>query len=337
MQRFLCGYHTNALMLGVLTTILSASKLLSAVPTEDQTDKEWSEFLSESGHLYQEGRIRDATRALEKAVHCAERFKPLDPRLPQTLHTLASLYRIQSNYEAATALFVQAIALYEKAGPMQHDAMLHSEDDLIATFMQAHNTRAAKKLLARRLPESERSVKTVLDQIALLGMRATMAETERRHAESEQLLREALALLGQYYPEDYKDFVTASLNLSEVLFNAKRYQDSLDTVLRAIATSEKAGDVLGPLLVVSLDFAGYVCFELHRFAESADYYARALDTSKRVFGPGVFSVAQVMLHYSNALRALKRNSEAATIALEAETLIGFTGASVDVLQWRPMR
>lgn len=301
---------------------------------------EWKKCIAESGPLYEQGRFSEASHVLEKAVHYAEHFEALDPRLPTTIHALAFLYQQQSKYAEATSLYLRAIQLWERIGPAQHDALLRSTDNLIATYVDAHDHRSAKKLLAWRLPEMERSETKWRDRATLLNTRAGIADVERRYGEAELLFRESLTLWEQHVPEEDQNVAIVLMNLSHVLIVTKRYQDALGVELRVLATLEELGPTTSSLALRALDNAALVCAKLGRPADAEHYYRRELATADQVFGTGHPVSAQIMLRYSSVLRRLQRNTEAKLMARRAHEILeraGRTPTTVDTLALTPTR
>jgi hypothetical protein len=69
--------------------------------------------------------VSEATRALEKAVRCAEHL-PADRRLSKSLHALAFLYREQGKHRVAASLYLRVIGLWQKMGAAGHDGLTQS-------------------------------------------------------------------------------------------------------------------------------------------------------------------------------------------------------------------
>jgi hypothetical protein len=114
---------------------LSGAASASGSP-EPENLVEWRKCIAVSGRLYEEGRLSEAERVLEKAVHYTKRFTALDLRLPTTVHALGFLYQEQSKYAEAKGCYLRAIHLWERIGPTQRDALLQSIDNLIGTYME---------------------------------------------------------------------------------------------------------------------------------------------------------------------------------------------------------
>ena len=106
-----------------------------------------------------------------------------------TIHDLAFIYQMQGQYAAATRCYLRAIRLWERMGPSEHPALLRSVDNLIGTYVENHEYRAAKKLMAWRLPEMEQSAAIWKERAILLNMQAGLAQVERRYDDAERLFR----------------------------------------------------------------------------------------------------------------------------------------------------
>ncbi len=318
-----------------VTALLWAAQISGTPSTATSSDCQdaasWKTLVAESTSLFQQRRISDSTRVLEAAAHCAEHFEPLDPRLPTTLHSLAFLYREQGRLAEAETLCLRAVDLWEKIGPTQHDAWLQSMIDLSATYLQSRNYPAAKKLMERLLPEIERSATNWKAHVTILGTRGALADAERRYGDAERFYRQALALLQEHDTEEGLDAGIVWMNLSEVLVNSKRYDESLAADLRALAALEKVGASAVTLVVRVLDRAAFLSLKLKRPGDAEAYYQRLLPTATQAFGPEHPMVGRIMLSYAAVLGALRRNSDAAVMSTQAHTILKGGGRSVDIL------
>lgn len=297
---------------------------------EPQDLIEWRKYIADSGPLYEEGHFREATEALEKALRHAERFGPLDVRLPTTIHALGFLYQEQGKYSKAANLYSRAIHLWERIGPDQHDAILQSTGNLIGTYMESHNYSAASKLMASRLPEMELSATKWKDRAILLNLRASLAETEHRYSKAESLYRESLALWEQHGPTEDKNIAIVLMNLSHVFATTKRNQNALDMALGSLAILEKLDPTVRPLTIKALDHAGMLYMRLRRPGDAERLYRRALTLVESSFGQDHTVRAYIMLRYSPVLRALHQDSRAKTMATEAETILRRSGQTLTI-------
>jgi tetratricopeptide (TPR) repeat protein len=235
-----------------LCTVQICEVSSAAEPQEPRDLAEWQDCIARSGPLYEAGRFGDATRVLETAVHYAEHFPALDPRLPTTIHALGFLYQEQGKYAEATNLYLRAILLWERLGPGHRDALLQSMDNLIGTYMEDHHYRAARALMELRLP-MERSATKWEDRATFLNMRASLAEAEHHYGQAERLYRESLELWEKHGTGDDKNTAIVLMNLSSVFLATKRYQDALDVAVRALRTLEILDPTASPLVERALE------------------------------------------------------------------------------------
>jgi tetratricopeptide (TPR) repeat protein len=282
---------------------------------------EWRKSIADSGPLYEAGRFDDAALVLEKAVRYAERFAPLDPRLPTTVHALAFLYQQQGKSAEAGHFYLWAIDLWKRIGSSQRDALLLSIDNLIGTYMEAQKFSAAKKLMESRLPDMEQSAKNWEARATLLNMRASLAKMEHRYGEAERLFRESLSLWEEQGPAGDKNIAIVLLNLSHLFAEAKHYQNALDMVRRALLILERLDATARPLVILAQDHAGGLCVKLKRPVEAEAFYRDALAMAKGAYGPENRVSGDIMLRYSAVLHALRQNNEARVMAKEAQTLL----------------
>jgi tetratricopeptide (TPR) repeat protein len=314
-------------------SIVSLLLATDVAPSDPPELAEWKKCMTEGGRLYDAGRLSEAAAVLEKAVHYAERFAALDSRLPSTIHDLAFIYQMQGQYAAATRCYLRAIRLWEKLGPSGHSALLRSADNLIGTYVENHEYRAAKKLMAWRLPEMERTATKWKDRAILLNMQAGLAQIEHRYDDAERLFRQSQALWQQHVPDENRSVAVVFMNLAQVFVVTKRYQEAYDLDLQALAILERLGPTVGALAVRVLTHAAECTAKLRRPIDAERYYQRALAEARQVFGPQHPTSGQIMLSYSSVLRALERNTEAKSMAREARAILEAGGpGTVDILE-----
>jgi tetratricopeptide (TPR) repeat protein len=281
---------------------------------------QWRKCMAESGLLYEEGRLDEATKVLERALEYARHFAPRDPRLARTIHTLGFLYQEQGKYSAAAGQYRRAIHLWEQMDHEQHDALLLSMDNLIGTYLESGDYAAARKLMESRLPEMERSTTDWKDRATLQNMRAALAETQHRLGEAELSYRESLALWQQHAQD--KNSAIVLMNLSHVLSEMKRYQNGLDAIMEALTILKKLDATVRPLVILSLDHAGSLYMKLQRPGDAGAAYNRALRMAETTFGAEQILTCAIMLRYSAALRALGQRDQAKVLASKAKTMLG---------------
>jgi tetratricopeptide (TPR) repeat protein len=315
---------------------MAMAALLSAQTPAPETLAHWRECLAEGSRLYAAGDFTEAERAMSMAVHYAERFPPLDPRLPTAVHALGFLYHEQSKYPEAIACYLRAIHLWEKIGPSQHDALLQSIDNLIGIYIETQDYRQAKKFADFRLPEMERTATKWEDRAVIFNLKASLAALEHRYPEAESWYGQSLALWEEH--RDDRNTATLLLSLSQLYAGVNRWQEALDANLRALAIFDSMDATLRPFVSQALQGVAYALFRLNRLSEAESYYRRALDITRQVYGPDHPFSGQVMLDYSAVLRKLKRKPEAEAMITEArDTLRRSKPArnAVDALEFNP--
>jgi len=314
----------------VWATQLSATTL-AANTTEPPSLAEWKRCVAEGDALYHAGKFAEATRVLEKAVHYAEHFPDRDPRLPASIHGLAYVWQERGDYPDAINLYLRAIRLWEQIGPAQHAALLKSTDNLIGAYVEAQDYRAAKKLLAARLPEMVRSATSWKERATLLNTQSGLAYMGHDYAGMERLLRQSLALWDEHPEEENSNTATVLMNLAHALALTRRYEEALDVASRAVAIFDKVGPAAGSMGVRTLDYTASLALKVRRLPESEQYYLRALSAAKETFGPDSTVYGAIMLHYSAVLRTLQRPLEAKLTAREARAVLQRGGRKSDVV------
>ena len=328
-------------MCPVLCVTVAAFLCLSQISTDlpdAQALSAWQKYRDDGRLMYSLGHFTEAAGELEKAVHSAESFPAPDPRLAATIHSLAYVYQQQGRYPEAENMYLRAIGLWERIGPSQRAALFRTIDNLIGTYVEAKDYRAARKLLESRLPEMERSVTQWKERATLLDTRSGLAFMERKYGEAETLLREALVLWEQYATCPESNHAVAYINLSHVLGSTGRSQEALEMAEKAMGILEKLDAGHDSLLLRVLDYAASLSLKLGRPADAEQYYQRALPTARRMFGAEDSHVAQIELSYSTVLKMLHRGAEAKLMAGEAQAMLRSGGgrrAPVDILALTP--
>jgi len=75
----------------------------------------WEQLMAAAVTAMDAGRLGEAENLFLKSVTEAERFLPDDPRLPQSLTALATLYDGQTRFDEAETLLKRALTLRERA------------------------------------------------------------------------------------------------------------------------------------------------------------------------------------------------------------------------------
>lgn len=153
-----------------------------------------------------ERRHGDAEKLLVAALRSAERQEPDSPALAQALVDLADLYRAQTRFGDAEALFARAIALLEQLGGAQ-DARLARPLNGLALVLRAQGQyERAEPLCQRALAIIERAHGPEHPAtVGVLGNLLTVYLAQGRYGEAGPLFQRSVSikerLLGPRHPE----------------------------------------------------------------------------------------------------------------------------------------
>jgi tetratricopeptide (TPR) repeat protein len=163
------------------------------------------------------------------------RRRDLGAEHPETLtalNNLAVLYRAQARYAAAEPLFVRCLEARRRVLGAEHPVTLQSLHNLATEYRDqsrhAEADRAYSELVAiyRRAPGGGRQ---------RLGLPLTDWGTslveQARYAEAEPILREAMKVVEETYPDDWRRFHTTSL-LGAAVAGRNRYAEAEPLLLQ---------------------------------------------------------------------------------------------------------
>jgi tetratricopeptide (TPR) repeat protein len=213
---------------------------------------------------FQRGRYEEASLSLRQAVEKAEKLKPVDYRLEDSLHGLAETYRLQKKYPEAEPLYRRYLALHW-GGPGAPEVLDRLSELLAVAYFQ--DGEFAEKLRKFEEALSRASLNEDLYQ-ALSGI---LFKAE--------LMQEAETLLDhatQLFPAS-KDvrFHLAQLYRSSV--NPKKALETFDQLSRMKAPATIDPDVDRLQQSVVYQKIGSIHAELAEFDEAMSAYKKALE------------------------------------------------------------
>ncbi|MHC4148316.1 MAG: tetratricopeptide repeat protein [Planctomycetota bacterium] len=132
--------------LGVLTGLLWLL-LWPAHAVAQQAD--WERYRDAARAAIQQGNYAEAVKQVKAALSAAETFGPNDPRLAETLDTLAFLYAAQGKYAEAEPLYKRALAIREKVLGPDHLKLAFTLTGYAAVLRKTGRATEAAKLEAR--------------------------------------------------------------------------------------------------------------------------------------------------------------------------------------------
>lgn len=192
--------------------------LKKATHTEGVNSAAYAVVLDELGIVYlKQGRYTEAQRALERSLTVFTKFAPWDRlEFADALNNLGALYFDEAQYSKAQELFEQAVSFWESSLAFSQPRVLTGLNNFAALLRSEGQVAESEQLLRtalsqergmtsdsdgagdseRRAESAEAEVKT----LSTLGL--VLSNDEKRYAEAEPLLREALRVAEAHFGKD---------------------------------------------------------------------------------------------------------------------------------------
>jgi tetratricopeptide (TPR) repeat protein len=285
--------------------------LLLAVRSQAiDTQKGWSDWLSEGQAFRDAGDYSAAAHAFREALTIAERSSAGDRVLVVLEDALAGTYAEAGKFAASEAEYRRALALVEKnegQASLDYAVLLASMAVLpMQTVVSEEQIRLLRNAIAMNAREGS------AQKLAIVrGCLALILKNQKRYQEEESLLfLEALAdLSSQKAPNPH--LMGAFLNnLAMLRLDQGRNEESIDLQQKSIRVLEAALGQEHPSLVVPFNNLATTYIKMGRLDEARLTYQRAIDICRRTLGEDHLDYAVLLENYAVVLRKLGRKSEA---------------------------
>ena len=167
----------------------------SAGPRAQQSDDP-ADLARQIAQLQNAGKFADALPLAERLVALVKsRHAESSLEYAEALHQLATTYFFQSRHTEAEPIYLQVLAIRERALGIGHESVLTVLDTLATLYNFTRRPQLAEPLLKRVLAERERAVGP--EHPALANALRSLAEVQsaaQRYGEAETHIRRALAL-----------------------------------------------------------------------------------------------------------------------------------------------
>ena len=286
--------------------------------------------LERAAFLEAQGRIEEATLAFKVAVESAARSTdPAD--LVRTLDLACAHYQdIGQTTQSEPCLRRLLTLSIQLLGPNEL-SLNRIVNRLACVYIELRQRGRAERLpLVKWLSRLEVEAPLSTDRIDLLGTLAALELIRGNPNQSAALNLEAWAIIEKRGETETASAITALNNLAIAYREAKRYQESEDTLLRALAIGDRAGfiDTL-PMAYTHANLA-YVYQAMRRYAAAERQIARTLTIVELRCGPSSPRTAALLDFHAGVLRKLGRKTEARAAESRARSASAFTGHSVDI-------
>ncbi|MBX9689591.1 MAG: tetratricopeptide repeat protein [Candidatus Obscuribacterales bacterium] len=211
-----------------------ASKTEAAKSAEED-EKSWKELLESASRFYEQGKLNEASEAMEAALGAAERLRA-DGSRSNAFFKLAEQYLYLKQYERAKTLIQEGLSLQRKIPGFKNIANANVLDNLAQAYARSGEPLEASKFEKEALSIYESLHKTETHDYAIaLSNHANTLRQLKEYKDSEQFFAKAVAVEQKV---DGKD----SLELAKILLNAGGLyceMDKLDSAKRLLDRAEK--------------------------------------------------------------------------------------------------
>jgi tetratricopeptide (TPR) repeat protein len=246
---------------------------------------------------------------------------PEHPDVAWTLLSLGVLYDRQGRYGAAEPLFVQALAIQEKALGPTHPDLAWGLHDLAVLYDRQGRYAEAEPLFVRALALQEKARGPEhLDVVLPLQGLAVLYDRQGRHAEAKPLFNRALAIRERALGPDNPDVAWSLQTLALSYHNQGRYAEAEPLFERALAIRERTLGLNHPDVARSLDNLAVLYYNQGRHAEAESFHKRALSIREQALGPDHPDVATSLENYAFLLRAMGQTEEAEPLEARAQAI-----------------
>lgn len=286
--------------------------------------------LERAALLEAQGRIEQATAEFKAAVESAARSTdPTD--LVRTLDFACAHYQDIGQTVQSEPCLRRLLTVSTKLLGPGNLSLNRIVNRLACVYIELRRPGQAERLqLGKWLARLESEAPLSTDRIDLLGALAALELIRGNPSQSAALNLEAWAIIEKRGETETASAITALNNLAIAYREAKRYQESEDTLLRALAIGDRAGftDTL-PMAYTYANLA-YVSQSMRRYPAAERHIARTLAIVELRCGPSSPRFGALLDFHASVLRKLGRKREARAAESRARTVSAFTGHSVDI-------
>ena len=253
----------------------------------------------------------EAERACDDALARSEAFGAGDRRRAVSLHAVGRLREAEGRYAEAEALYRRALAIWEAVDHDGLDVAVGANSVGVALERQGRYDEAATQY-ERARATFERAGQEA-DLAKVLNNLGNLYRAQRQGARAEPIFRRALELKEKIAGPDSLDVAITAQNLAVVYDELGRFGEAEALYLRALAIKEAKLGAEHPSVAVTLSNLGAMKFARRDYAAAEPLLRRALAVQEKALGPVHPDERGTLTSLASVLRAMGRESEAATI------------------------
>lgn len=280
-----------------------------------------ADALARTVQLDSEGRLVEATEALQTALAIREQTEPMDARaLARTLNDLGVAYRLQNRLEDAARLYGRALQILRtQARGGEHDRLMAAVLHNLGRVQEAQGRRkSAEQLLRESIREREECCGSDdPDLAASLESLAGILQSRGRLDDAERLLQRANEIERHNFPPGHVR-IALGMNAMAALEAARKHYANAEQLLRsAVEIVEHSEPLNDPVLGETLGNLATSYWLEHKLEESEQAYQRATEILMRTWGPSDGRLVAWMERYAAVLRARQDFAEAERVEMRA--------------------
>jgi tetratricopeptide (TPR) repeat protein len=212
-------------------------------------------------------------------------FGPDHPAVAEILNVLATLSRLQGDYEQAESFHRRALTIREKTLGQQHPATAESLNNLGVLYRSQGKYEQAEPLLQQALRIYEQSLGIEhLDTLYAFINLAKLYSEQQKYEQAEQLLLQALAT-SERVLEPGHPLIAHILNLlARLSFEQGNHKQAEILWKRSLALHEKTLGREHPATAERLNDLAELYYAQGRYTEAQSFCQRAVNICERILG-----------------------------------------------------
>jgi tetratricopeptide (TPR) repeat protein len=288
---------------GFITLVLLITMNLRAI-------RYWNHY-QRGSRLYNDAQFIGAEGELRAAQAVAESFALTDARRGQVFDALATLHRVQGNYNDAETAGQQALALQEQIWGSDHPITLQSMHHLGDTYLDIARYAEAEPLLEKvrfQLAKTES-----LELVRCLQSLGRLWLEQGRTMRAEPMLKEAWRIAQKITPTTSRSRGPLYRQMVQLHLRMNQIEEAEQFAQLAIALAEHPS-AAGPSSLLpqgqALDLLAQVRLRQDRLAQAEGTALRSLETLEKAVGPNTPILSGAMLSLAEIHLAQRRWQDA---------------------------
>jgi len=266
------------------------------------------------GTVYRKlGLYKEAELLLTGALKiCEIRLGPKNPRLSESLLSLALLYDDQGKLKEAEEFTRHSLEIREKALKSDHPDIAENFLELGRLHFKNGKFNEAETLFKRTLEIREKAYGPDHPDVAvsLLSL-GEVNYIQRRFAEAEAYYKRALTIRETILGTDHPDLARTLNNLANLYYVQRRFEEAEKLYRRSLGIREKTLGLVHPDVAHTLENIGILFHYQNKLEEAEKYYKQALEIRKNSLGENHPDVAASYDALARIYHSTDRLNEAA--------------------------